>query len=167
MCRYRQLLGRAMSIQSAAEAKGDQPQHDPAALAESLASAADKSAKLLGEFAARNAHRPPSVFADQLGVGKAFFELAAKMLANPYRLDEFERGIGPLKISMRDSKAFDLGVSIATTAGKIVFQNDLMQLIKYVSTTRRKWQRPLLMIPPWLNKSCILDLREKNSFIRW
>src|SRR5712671_4346725 len=77
-----------MSIQSATEANSAEPQHDPAALAESLASAAHKSAQLLGEFAARNANGPRSVFADELGVGKAFLELAAKMLANPYRLAE-------------------------------------------------------------------------------
>ena len=77
-----------MSIQSTAESKSAAPPHDSAALAESLASAADKSAKLLGEFAARNANGPRSVFGDELGVCKAFFELAAKMLANPYRLAE-------------------------------------------------------------------------------
>src|SRR5438094_5257277 len=275
------------------EPAADSTHHDPAALAESLALAADKSAKLLGEFAARNAHGPRSVFADQLGVGKAFFELAAKMLANPYRLaeaqlnlwwdymslwqssilrmvgapaepvaepakgdkrfkhdawqehflfdfikqsylitarwlheqvgsveglpdqtkkkvdfftrqyidalapsnfaltnpevfretiatggqnlvrgmhnllDDIERGNGQLKISMTDSKAFELGVNIATTPGKVVFENELMQLIQYDPSTKKQWQRPLLIIPPWINKYYILDLREKNSFVRW
>ena len=68
---------------------------------------------------------------------------------------------------MTDSKAFELGVNIATTPGKVVFQNDLMQLIQYEPTTKKVWKRPLLIIPPWINKYYILDLREKNSFIRW
>ena len=68
---------------------------------------------------------------------------------------------------MTDSKAFELGVNIATTPGKVVFQNDLMQLIQYEPTTKKVWKRPLLIMPPWINKYYILDLREKNSFIRW
>jgi polyhydroxyalkanoate synthase len=68
---------------------------------------------------------------------------------------------------MTDSKAFELGVNIATTPGKIVFQNDLMQLIQYEPSTKKQWQRPLLIVPPWINKYYILDLREKNSFVRW
>ena len=282
-----------MSTPSTAAVKPAPPQHDPAALAESLGAAAEKSAKLMGEFAARNAHGPRSVFADELGIGKAFLELAAKMLANPYRLaeaqmnlwweymslwqasmlkmigaptepvvvpakgdkrfkhedwhehflfdyikqsyliaarwlhdqvgsveglpehtkkkvdfftrqyidalapsnfaltnpevfretvatggqnlvrglnnllDDIERGNGQLRISMTDPKAFELGVNIATTPGQIVFQNDLMQLIQYEPATKKQWQRPLLIIPPWINKYYILDLREKNSLVRW
>jgi len=266
--------------------------YDPVALAESLASAAEKSAKLMGEFAARNAGKH-AVASDELGLGKAFMELAAKMLTNPARmaegqmnlwrdymslwqssmlrmmgapampvaepakgdkrfkdsgwhehflfdyvkqsylitarwlhdqvasvegmsepakkkidfftrqyidalapsnfaltnpevfretvasggqnlvrglnnlLDDIERGNGQLRISMTDSKAFELGVNIATTPGQIVFQNDLMQLIQYEPTTKKVWKRPLLIMPPWINKYYILDLREKNSFIRW
>jgi polyhydroxyalkanoate synthase len=68
---------------------------------------------------------------------------------------------------MTDAKAFELGVNIATTPGKVVFQNDLMQLIQYEPTTKKVWKRPLLVIPPWINKYYILDLREKNSFLRW
>src|SRR2546421_13105692 len=82
-----------MSTPPPAAVKPAPPPHDPAALAESLGSAADKSAKLLGEFAARNANGPRSVFADELGVGKAFLELAAKMLANPYRLAEAQMNL--------------------------------------------------------------------------
>ena len=82
-------------------------------------------------------------------------------------LDDIERGGGQLKISMTDAKAFELGVNIATTPGKVVFQNELMQLIQYEPSTKKTWKRPLLIIPPWINKYYILDLREKNSFIRW
>ena len=82
-------------------------------------------------------------------------------------LGDIERGNGQLKISMTDSKAFELGVNIATTPGKVVFQNDLMQLIQYEPTTKKVFKRPLLIMPPWINKYYILDLREKNSMIKW
>ncbi len=269
------------------------PHYDPVALAESLASAAEKSAKLIGDFAAHQTKAGKSLFADELGIGQAFMELAAKMLANPYRLaetqmnlwwdymnlwqastmkmlgaptepvaapnkgdkrfrhedweehflfdyvkqgylitarwlhdavasveglddnpkkkvdfftrqyidalapsnfaltnpavfretvasggqnlvkglhnllDDIERGNGQLRISMTDTKAFELGVNIATTPGQVVFENDLIQLIQYEPSTKKVWQRPLLIVPPWINKFYILDLREKNSFIRW
>ena len=267
--------------------------YDPLALAESLASAAEKSAKLMGDFAARHAGSKSGVPSDELGIGKAFMELAAKMLENPARLaegqfnlwrdymnlwqtsmlrmlgapvvpvaepskgdrrfkdadwqehflfdyvkqsyliaarwlheqvasvegmpeptkkkidfftrqyidalapsnfaltnpevfretvatggqnlvrglhnllDDIERGNGQLRISMTDTKAFELGVNIATTPGKVVFQNELLQLIQYEPSTKKQWKRPLLIIPPWINKYYILDLREKNSFVRW
>src|SRR4029079_1342853 len=82
-------------------------------------------------------------------------------------LDDIERGNGQLRISMTDAKAFELGVNIATTPGQVVHQNDLAQLIQYEPATKKVWQRPLMIIPPWINKYYILDLREKNSFIRW
>ena len=266
---------------------------DPVALAESLASAAEKSAKVIGEFASRNAKSGASLPSDELGLGKAFMELAAQMLSNPARmaesqlnlwwdymslwqgsmlrlmggqaepvavpskgdkrfkhedwhehflfdyikqsylitarwlhdevasvegldeqtkkkvnfftrqyidalapsnfaltnpevfretissggqnlvkglnnlLDDIERGGGQLKISMTDDKAFELGVNIATSPGKVVFQTELMQLIQYEPSTKKTFKRPLLVIPPWINKYYILDLREKNSFLRW
>mgnify|MGYP001194510866 CR=1 len=269
------------------------PAPDPLALAQSLAAAAEKSAKVMGDFATRNAAAGKGLPTDELGLGKAFMELAAQMLANPARLaesqmnlwweymnlwqgsmlrlmggqagpvavpaqgdrrfkhedwhehflfdyikqsylitarwmheqvasveglpdqtkkkvdfftrqyidalapsnfaltnpevfretvasggqnlvkglhnllDDIERGGGQLKISMTDQKAFELGVNIATTPGKVVFQNDLIQLIQYEPSTKKVWKRPLLVIPPWINKYYILDLREKNSFLRW
>ena len=68
---------------------------------------------------------------------------------------------------MTDETAFQLGKNVATTPGKVVFQNDLMQLIQFQATTPEVFRRPLLIIPPWINKYYILDLREKNSFIKW
>ncbi|NIA67072.1 class I poly(R)-hydroxyalkanoic acid synthase [Pelagibius litoralis] len=82
-------------------------------------------------------------------------------------LDDLERGKGRLKIKMTDTEAFELGANIAVTPGKVVYQNDLMQLLQYEPTTKQVNKRPLLIIPPWINKFYILDLRPKNSFIRW
>ncbi|NNG05275.1 MAG: class I poly(R)-hydroxyalkanoic acid synthase [Inquilinus sp.] len=82
-------------------------------------------------------------------------------------LDDLERGKGKLAIKMTDTTAFKVGENIATTPGKVVFQNDLMQLIQYTPTTEQVHTRPLLIIPPWINKYYILDLRPKNSFIKW
>ncbi len=82
-------------------------------------------------------------------------------------LDDLERGKGRLKIKMTDVEAFKLGENIAVTPGKVVFQNELMQLIQYAPSTVEVFKRPLLIIPPWINKFYILDLKPKNSFIRW
>ncbi|MFT8243169.1 PHA/PHB synthase family protein [Roseomonas sp. BN140053] len=82
-------------------------------------------------------------------------------------LGDLERGKGNLRISMTDRSKFAIGENIAVTPGKVVFQNDLMQLIQYTPTTDKVLKRPLLLLPPWINKFYILDLRPKNSFIRW
>ena len=281
------------TAKAATDATETKAAFDPVELAESLGRAAEKSAKLMGDFVARNAGKQAAAASDELGLSKAFMELAANMLANPARLaegqlrlwhdymnlwqtsmlrmmganarpvaepaqgdkrfkdagwhehflfdyvkqsylitarwlheqvasveglsesakkkvhfftrqyidalapsnfaltnpevfretvasggqnlvrglnnllDDIERGNGQLRISMTDPKAFELGVNIATTPGKVVFQNELMQLIQYEPTTAKVRKRPLLIIPPWINKYYILDLREKNSFIRY
>jgi polyhydroxyalkanoate synthase len=82
-------------------------------------------------------------------------------------LADIEKGGGELRVSMTDESAFQLGKNVATTPGKVVFQTELMQLIQYQPTTPQVYKRPLVIIPPWINKYYILDLREKNSFIRW
>src|SRR3954463_8383547 len=82
-------------------------------------------------------------------------------------LSDIEKGGGQLRISMTDETAFQPGRNVATTPGKVVHQTPLMQLIQYQPTTSEVYRRPLVIIPPWINKYYILDLREKNSFIRW
>ncbi|QSI77318.1 class I poly(R)-hydroxyalkanoic acid synthase [Niveibacterium microcysteis] len=82
-------------------------------------------------------------------------------------LRDVEEGDGQLRVKMTDTSAFECGKNVATTPGKVVFQTDLIQLIQYTPTTTEALKRPLLIVPPWINKYYILDLREKNSLIRW
>ena len=82
-------------------------------------------------------------------------------------LADLERGRGKLTIKMTDMDAFKLGENIGVSEGQVVFQNELMQLIQYSPLTENVLKRPLLIIPPWINKFYILDLRPKNSFVRW
>ncbi len=86
-------------------------------------------------------------------------------------MQNLQRDLDPktsqLSIMMSDPDAFTLGENIATTPGKVVYQNDLVQLIQYEPTTAKVYQRPLVIAPPWINKYYILDLQPKNSFIAW
>ncbi len=82
-------------------------------------------------------------------------------------LEDLERGKGRLSIRMTDYDAFKVGENIAVTPGKVVYQNDLMQLLQFTPSTDKVLSKPLMIVPPWINKYYILDLRPKNSFIKW
>ena len=82
-------------------------------------------------------------------------------------LDDLERGGGNLDIRMTDPDAFEVGENLALTPGKVVFQNDLMQLIQYAPAGDSVYRRPLLVIAPWINKFYVLDLKPENSFLNW
>ncbi len=82
-------------------------------------------------------------------------------------LDDLKRGKGQLSPRMTDSSPFELGKNIASTEGSVVYQNDMIQLLQYAPSTEQVYQRPLLIVPPWINKYYILDLRKENSYIRW
>lgn len=82
-------------------------------------------------------------------------------------IEDMERGQGELKIRTTDYKAFLPGKNLAVTKGSVVYQNDLMQLIQYAPETEKTYEIPLLVIPPWINKYYILDMRPENSFVKW
>ena len=80
---------------------------------------------------------------------------------------DLERGHGELAIRQADLDHFKVGENLATTPGKVVYQNDMMQLIQYEPTTDEVAERPMVIFPPWINKFYILDLQPENSLIRW
>ncbi|QTF93401.1 class I poly(R)-hydroxyalkanoic acid synthase [Halomonas sp. BM-2019] len=82
-------------------------------------------------------------------------------------MEDLARGEGLLRIKQSDSAGLELGKNIAVTPGKVIYQNELMQLIQYAPTTETVDRRPLLIVPPWINKFYILDLTPQRSFIRW
>lgn len=102
-------------------------------------------------------------------VFKKAFETQGKSLVKGFQnfLQDLEEGRGSLKIKMADRDAFQVGKNIASSRGKVVFQNDLIQLLQYESLTEKVFRFPILLIPPCINKFYIFDLRESNSFIRW
>ena len=81
--------------------------------------------------------------------------------------EDIESGGGDLRIRQSDSSLFAVGRNLATTPGKVVFQNELMQLIQYAPSTASVLKRPLLIVPPWINKFYVLDLTPEKSFIKW
>jgi polyhydroxyalkanoate synthase len=85
-----------------------------------------------------------------------------KMLA-----EDIEAGRGMLRIRQSDPSNLVVGVNMATTPGKVIFQNELMQLIQYTPATENVLRTPLLIVPPWINKFYILDLKPEKSFVKW
>ena len=81
--------------------------------------------------------------------------------------EDIESGGGDLKIRQSDASMFAVGRNLATTPGKVIFQNELMQLIQYAPATATVLKRPLLIVPPWINKFYVLDLTPEKSFIKW
>ncbi len=81
--------------------------------------------------------------------------------------EDVEAGGGNLRIRQSDSSMFEVGRNLATTPGKVIFQNDLMQLIQYAPSTATVLKTPLLIVPPWINKFYVLDLMPEKSFIKW
>ncbi len=81
--------------------------------------------------------------------------------------EDVERGGGDLRIRQSDDSQFAVGRNLAMTPGKVVYENDLIQLIQYEPTTKAVGKVPLVIVPPWINKFYILDLTQEKSFIKW
>ena len=81
--------------------------------------------------------------------------------------EDMEAGKGKLRIRQTDTSKFELGVNVAVTPGKVVYRNDIMELIQYEPATPDVLKRPLLVIPPWINKYYILDLNREKTFLGW
>lgn len=107
-------------------------------------------------------HLNPEVLSKTLETGGANLISGMKQF-----LEDLERGKGRLNIKTTDLDAFQIGENIACTPGKVIYQNDLMQLIHYTPTTEKTYENPVLMIPPWVNKYYILDLQQENSLVKW
>jgi polyhydroxyalkanoate synthase len=104
----------------------------------------------------------PEVLRETLASNGDNLARGMKMLA-----EDIEAGHGTLRIRQSDPSNLVVGVNMATTPGKVIFQNELMQLIQYAPTTENVLRTPLLIVPPWINKFYILDLKPEKSFIKW
>src|SRR6195952_5948869 len=104
----------------------------------------------------------PEVLRETLASNGSNLVRGMKMLA-----EDIEAGHGSLRIRQSDPSNLVVGVNMATTPGKVIFQNELMQLIQYTPTTENVLRTPLLIVPPWINKFYILDLKPEKSYIQW
>ena len=104
----------------------------------------------------------PELMRETLGSNAENLVRGMHMLA-----EDIEAGGGDLKIRQSDNGTFEVGRNLAATPGKVVFQNALMQLIQYAPSTPTVLKRPLLIVPPWINKFYVLDLTPEKSFIKW
>ncbi|MGB1236511.1 MAG: PHA/PHB synthase family protein, partial [Planktomarina sp.] len=92
-------------------------------------------------------------------------ESLVKGLENLVR--DLEANGGEMLVTLADQDAFTVGEDLATTPGKVVFRNRMFELIQYTPTTEKVAKTPLIIFPPWINKFYILDLKPKNSFVKW
>jgi polyhydroxyalkanoate synthase len=112
---------------------------------------------------------PSNFIATNPEVLKATLESGGRNLLNGLAnlLRDIDASRRALSITMTDLDAFRVGETIAATPGKVIFQNEMMQLIQYSPLTEQVRRVPLLIVPPWINKFYVLDLQPRNSFIRW
>ncbi|WP_234497719.1 class I poly(R)-hydroxyalkanoic acid synthase [Vibrio maritimus] len=80
---------------------------------------------------------------------------------------DMSKSVDMLNIRMTDSEAFVVGENIAATEGKVVFKNHLFELIQYQATTEEVYKRPMMLVPPFVNKYYIMDLNQRKSFVKW
>jgi len=116
-----------------------------------------------------NAHSPSnSLFTNPEVIRRTLETRGQNLLKGMKQLSsDMKQSAEGLNVTMTDVSAFSLGENVATTPGQVVFQNKLIQLIQYQPTTEKQYKTPLLIVPPWINKYYILDLRESNSLVKW
>ena len=124
------------------------------------------------EFAARqytDALSPSNYFMTNPEILNATLETNGQNLIDGLKnlIDDLDSESGTFRISKTNYSAFKVGENLATTPGKVVYQNRLMQLIQYSPSTKSSFETPLLFIPPWINKYYILDMKPENSLIKW
>ena len=143
----------AQDLVSKAEGLDDHTRHKARFYVEQIANALSPS-----NFALTN----PEVLRTTLATNGANLVEGLKHLE-----EDLKSSDGRLRIKQSDTSAFALGKNIAMTPGKVVFRNDILELIQYTPTTAEAFEIPLLIVPPWINKFYILDLNPQKSFIRW
>lgn len=104
----------------------------------------------------------PQVFRETIETSGANLVQGMAQLA-----EDMAAGKGNLKLRQTDYSKFVIGQNIATTPGKVIARSDLCEVIQYTPSTEEVFKRPLLIIPPWINKFYILDLNAKKSFVKW
>ncbi len=104
----------------------------------------------------------PEVYRETVSTDGANFVQGMKMLA-----EDIAAGRGELRLRQTDTHKFALGKNLALTPGKVVARNAICEVIQYSPTTETVFKRPLLIVPPWINKFYILDLGPQKSFIKW
>lgn len=82
-------------------------------------------------------------------------------------ISDLEANKGEMVVKLADDSAFELGKNIATTPGKVVYRNRMMELVQYTPTTEQVYKTPVVIYPPWINKYYILDLKPQNSMVKW
>jgi len=131
----------------------------------------DKTAKKVDFYTRQyvDALSPSNFAATNPDVLRATVETGGENLIDGLKnlLGDLERGKGKLNISKTDDSAFEVGVNIATSPGKVVYRNELVEMIQYSPSTDKVVRPPLLIVTPWINKFYILDLRPENSLIKW
>jgi polyhydroxyalkanoate synthase len=104
----------------------------------------------------------PELFRETLGSSGENLVRGMQMLT-----EDIEAGKGDLRIRQSDSSMFEVGKNLATTPGKVVFENDLIQVLQYSPVTEKVLAVPLVIVPPWINKFYVLDLTNEKSMIKW